>query len=528
MKNLLNDTAFEEITRPYNYFVNEEKNLLVIWDRHYLQWSAKDFWIHMQNIHLYSLKDLKLITVIEEADFPVHDVAFHPSEDVIILATGRYDGWAYYEWNLVVWNYKLNTLKNILEDSREVTSCDFNKSADTITFSLSPVDDLFTRGNLKETIHSIDFPVWKKVKSTDLETLESKDFSFPFLNSPKYLDKASKGLQDIAISHWTKYVKRDKIWDITFIDDKTLVIASNNSSIDILDLNNNTIKTYFFPIKWDCVEVFVEKDSLIINLTNRDLEWNNTNVIFELNLLSWEITQKLLWHHTLSRSNKGIYLARNTNHGDKETKDYILDNSLKIIHKQRLWHYDLFNHYLKIDNADLLYALVWNPNEQSKNKIIYSINPDTFEVKEVFKVDDWEEYHLNSVRGAIFNNILILIWNIYNSSWSKSALLQWIDLSTTKRIWRREVKKNTPGFVDIWNGLFAFGNNDGEVNIINLLTWKDVAKFSVENEKTKCPILSLAYSNGKLAIWTVDGRLYIKDIDEILTKKAKSLFSFFR
>ena len=117
--------------------------------------------------------------------------------------------------------------------------------------------------------------------------------------------------------------------------------------------------------------------------SRRSFQSDSTNKLFSVYLLNLEIQEVINCSHTISKSKNNYFLARQVDHSNKTKKDFIFNPNYEVIFEKCFGHYDLFNHYLRIDNSELLYYLVGNPKEQHKNKTLCSINPETFEINEV-------------------------------------------------------------------------------------------------------------------------------------------------
>ena len=112
LKEILNDTSFIEVTKPYNLFVDEAKGLIAIPHSYHSQWSAREVGIYGEHLHLYSKDTLELINNIDALDYPVNDIAFHPDLPILLIATGSYDGGDYYEGSLLSWDYRKMKSRN--------------------------------------------------------------------------------------------------------------------------------------------------------------------------------------------------------------------------------------------------------------------------------------------------------------------------------------------------------------------------------------------------------------------------------
>jgi hypothetical protein len=140
LRKVLTNSVFSETTIPYRTFVESKQRLIVVANSFHTQWSARDLSLSSISL-LYNSDTLELKNSLD-VNFRVNDVAFHPVEKIIALATGSYDGGAYFEGELLVWNYGTNEVTSVLANSREVVKCEFCNSGDKLSFVINPPDDL--------------------------------------------------------------------------------------------------------------------------------------------------------------------------------------------------------------------------------------------------------------------------------------------------------------------------------------------------------------------------------------------------
>jgi outer membrane protein assembly factor BamB len=195
---------------------------------------------------------------------------------------------------------------------------------------------------------------------------------------------------------------------------------------------------------------------------------------------------------------------------EKTKKDFILSPSYQVAFEKRFGHYDLFNHYLRIDN-ELLYYLIGNPKEQHQNKILYSINPTTFETKEVWQLEK-QPNHYNDLNGIKINDDLILSGNVYYSNRNSydTQELFCIDLATKKEKWLRTVSSQVCSFGILDKGAtLILALTNGQIELIESESGKTIEVINRGNNHSFARPLSLATFDNKIAVGLTNGQIEI-------------------
>ncbi|MCP6756782.1 hypothetical protein NL533_34670, partial [Klebsiella pneumoniae] len=65
------------------------------------------------------------MALLDGLRWPINDLAFHPREPLLAVATGSYDGGWAFEGELVVWNWETGERAAPLGACREVDRCRF-------------------------------------------------------------------------------------------------------------------------------------------------------------------------------------------------------------------------------------------------------------------------------------------------------------------------------------------------------------------------------------------------------------------
>lgn len=511
---ILSNSTFADTTVPYRTFVDEDKRLIAVANSFSTQWSGRDISMWSTSLLLYDLDTLELKNFIDNLNFPVNDLSFHPKEKIIALGIGRYDGGAYYEGELLIWYYETNMLNSILTDNREVIKCAFNQNGDKLSFTLNPTDDLDCP-DYTDIQYDIDFPIQVKINLENLEPVLVNDHidSFIIEDYNNRLSTAESVLTDISNQKRQVYRNRYLIWDIVFIGKNEIALARSNATVEIWNIDTGTVREIKLFDNGDCVEIFFNSynNTLFVNLWSRDFQSDNTNKLFSIDLSNLEIQEVINCSHTISKSKSNCFLARQVHHSDKMKKDFIFSPNYEVIFERRFGHYDLFNHYLRIDNSELLYYLVGNPKEQHRNKTLCSINPETFEIKEVWQIEK-QPNHYNSLNGIKINDELILSGKVYSSNrkFYGTQELLCIDLVTKKEKWLRTVSSQVCSFGIIDKGAtLVLALTNGQIELIESANGKTIEVINRSKNQSFARPLSLATFDNKIVVGLTNGQIEI-------------------
>lgn len=405
----LSNACFPETTAPYDSFVDERKNWIGIANSYWAQWTGRYVPMRSSSLLFYDMDSLELIGCVDQIEHPINDLCVHPESKVAAIATGQYDGGAYYEGGLFLWDADTGELRSVFTDSREVRQCAFIDKGRKLQFVVSPTDDLDDPSYF-ETTYEIDYPCSPGVSLEQLTPVSVVHIAVDGGGEgyEARRDLANQRLARLAAKAGRHYVNKSMLWDLLFLDDNHIVAARNNATIEIWNTQTIEVREIRMPEEGTCVQVFLNssKQALLVNCWFRDRA-QDRNVIYSVPLSSLVPEEIIRCNHCLSRSSNDYFLARQIGFHDRTIEDFILDPNYNIVYISRLGHYDLFNHYLRIDDRELLYFLVGDPSEGNENKIFCSIDPVKGKVKRLWQIEK-QPVHFNELNGVMEKGILIL------------------------------------------------------------------------------------------------------------------------
>ena len=491
----------DEVTNPTGLFI--DTHIIAISHDYYAQFHARDINLRKKCVSLYNKTSLELIGHFNHARYPINHVAFHPEKTWVLIATGSYDGGYFYEGELILWNYTQNDYKSLLTDTREVTSCQF--IAGMIEFTISPIDDeTDTFQSETYTIaESTKFPVHltecKKIATTSYE-----GSPYDETNQVSLIQQ----INEYAKQHDKTYVPSYMAWDMVFINEHTLAVGLNNGIVEIWDIEKASYQTIKLAPQGSCTQLFYDPD--LNNLTVNIASWDhfpdgNRAVVYQIDLNTYKAKQVFSGNTILSKNKSGLFLGRQTNFQRKADCDILFNAEFAIIWKKDFGHYDLFNHYIRIDGHEHFFVLIGTPKNQHTHKRLIEIEPEKGVIVSEIKIDPNDKHYMY-LCAILLNDHFVIQAKIYNSNpyAKQSYVLFAINKHTQNKIWQYNIPAQVIAFCPSSTDQQIIASlTNGEIWIIDILTGETIKKL---NKTNPCGFpLSLARNKNKLAIGYDDG-----------------------
>lgn len=514
LKNTLSNTCFSQTTGPYYSFVDEKKNWIAIANSYYTQWSARNIPMRSNSLLFYNMDSLELIGCIERLEFHVNEVCSHPELGIVAVATGQYDGGAYFEGKLLLWDAVTGDLHSVFTDNREVKRCAFIDNGNKLRFVISPTGDLDGQP-YTETTYEIGYPCATGISLDQIEpvSIVHTDVLGEGEDHKTVRDIAEHKLASLATKADRYYASKRMAWDILFLDDYRIAVARNQSTIEIWDTQTLEVKEIRLPDAGDCVQLFLNaaNQTLLVNCWVHDHWRSQHNIFYAIDLSSFTVDEIIRCNHFLSRSSENYFLARQTDYVDRTKEDFILDCNYNIVYINRLGHYDLFNHYLRIDDCESLYFLQGDPSEGHENKIVCSINPTTGKIKKLWQIEKKPDL-FNEISGVLFKNTLILSGKRFRGLSDFSELFA-IDLVTEKEVWHVTLPGKTSCLAKMEElNIVIIALTNGEILLVDLGKGQTIETLTPVHNFTFERPLSLAVRGTQLGVGLTNGEICIYEI----------------
>lgn len=523
-KTLNHNPSFGHIGKPTEIFENS-KYIIVASSLNYTQWPARDIESRKYfgvRVTIFDKITLEVLACTDAPRFSINDIAFHSQDTVLALATGDYDGGYSFEGELLLWNWATNEIRSILDSSVEVLRCRFSNNDETIDFITHPPDegdfeeDCFDKFFYFENIpvSTFKYPVEfsNQVKPEDVNfDMGEQDF-----------DIVLERLQSLAKTTGCDYEVRTCVWDLDWLDQDSLITTSDEHIIELWSLKEGRV----FAEKgksFNGFEIALLREENIayintvknINLHDFDEKHGYSKLLsFNLEEKTTKAFKEMDYPVTMSLSVHGSLLLRRASYDTEGKKDLLINGQVET--GLDLGHYDLFNHYIRINNQESLYCIQGKPKNQHENKHLVSVNPESKVETEHWPLT-WEEDNPHLMQGiaCILDDKFISSFEYHHpSNFKFNGFIAARELSSGELLWSFGINAQTTVLetIEEYNLVF-YALANGEIGLIDLDNGKIVYKEVFKIDDINSCAISASYMQGQIAVGTIDGRVVILGIN---------------
>jgi WD40 repeat protein len=324
--------------------------------------------------------------VFDDAAFPVNTVAFHPSRPVTLLGGGSYDGGYCFEGELFLWDWSSSQVRD-LGRVPEVLYSEIFADGNSARVVVRPWDESLTEekgGDPFDMHFVIDLPRLFEREAFDDEIAHELDTQTPksarefvALAISKRADPELELATAFGISYW----RRSPIWDIAWIDANTIGIVDDDCLLRLYGRDGGP--QHSFMGEGHGVQILRGHDATFVHLVQFDRNarsWSRDHRTRLAKLRDDKLVDvvALDGRFTFSISKCGALLGRrdrSSERGDGKL-DVIVTAGKQSIRKCNLGHYDVFNHFLRVDRAPRLFFVQGTPPSSHERKYVCSVDED--------------------------------------------------------------------------------------------------------------------------------------------------------
>lgn len=508
--------CFDEINNPKQLFEFDSGRIVCVSHSCSAQWSGRhlDLWKH--SLSIYNANSLALVAHLDCLRFPVNDVDYDHKKQLLLIATGEYDGGYCYEGELYAYDFITKRLIKLLDDNREFTFCRFKDNQ--IEIKILPPDDDIDE-DLYLEIYLIKLQLDVRQKLQNYEPVKSTPYPAVKFSIGSYQEKTealSLRLSALANKNGIEYKHYSMAWDLTFIDADSVFIGYADGTVAVLTLSTGDLITKKLAEHGDFSQVFmgVNQAYFYANLFNYQVNNDKHNTVYKIDktLKKWE--KVTAGTFCFSQSLNGNFLARQTDWKNKKRNDILFDPFFNQITECRLGHYDLFNHYIRIDGEEHFCALIGAPNSQSQNKKLFELSTtDMGALSEVTL--ELQPEHYNNLNGVKIEGKYVVEGKIYNSNPAINEHIVMAYNSTGENLWSQSISAQASGMTKIesWPGKVALSLINGEFIILDSINGRVTLKLPRNDEINGFP-LSISNSSNKIAIGYDNGLIELIELEK--------------
>lgn len=394
----LTPRRFREVGAPERLFVCERTGrVLVVSRTSRLYWPGRTLY-DVRPAYRCSLYEpgpdgLTLFTSYDHAGLEVNEAAFHPSEPVIALATGAYDGGYMWEGELLRWNLETGAAESLLDEQRCVTRVRFEADG-TLHALLTARDD----GEIAQHERAGEGDPYFGARVTGDDVT-----SVPGVDTPVHPSRLGFGSPwatrtglDVA-AYDAAFEERSALWDVAWLDDAAIAIAHDAARLEVFRLDGERLAHHAGPGRGvELVPPAGDRPAMVNVWTPPavpDWEERGHNELFAIEDGGARLRSVHTERGTFSVSGSAdgsLLLRRFFPYRAKKRLARVLGPDLGLVRELELGEYDVFNHSLKATGGDALLALAGPYDDKS----LLALRPDGEEVARV-RVDTGERNGMN-------------------------------------------------------------------------------------------------------------------------------------
>ncbi|MEM9495121.1 MAG: hypothetical protein AAGA09_03895 [Pseudomonadota bacterium] len=501
-------------------------------------------------VALYEQRKRQPLAIFDKLRFPINDVAFHPTLPVAALATGSYDGGWTFEGELLLWNWETGQSGSVVESIPEVIRVAFDVEGEKIVALVRPWDE----GMVEDLSSEADpFNIFFEIKATFLPALgnglagkekvtEQLSSQTPISgeqvkNDQRFASQDSNFLDTISQHCETgPILSRSPIWDVAWFSNEQIGIVHDNCQLEILN-TSGTITQSFSGAGHGC-ELFGGPEPLIHVSTARDNQnWHTeyASTLYRLKNTTLKKEETFIGSHTFSVSSDGRILARlNKSWAPANEPSFDRLYTDGVWHEVNLGRYDVFNHYVRVNNSPYLFFVQDDDPERDpfddfnvrEKKWLCILKPDG-SIRRMWRIlrdDGTDASHAMECAYALISNrgseAMVVAGKHYEPNPSKpfAGFIYRKELNSGKEMWRHKTTASPTvlRYAPELDVILAFFLNGNQM-VIDASSGRIIREARFTPGSLPTIVCACDVFEKRIALGTIDGRVAIAPVEEIAT-----------
>lgn len=335
---------------------------------------------------LYRPPSRRPIAVFDHAILPINDVAFHPTKTVVAVGGGSYDGGYMFQGQISLWDWTLSWSKSFCPIP-EVTGLRFSQGGNEIEAIVRPWDDGAGETQLDDptdafyrvTLDQVFTRAWDRLTEN---VVNDQMVNQPPLTSRKVATMANFGrpkADPVAVIEdafgLDRLRWRSPIWDTALIGSDAIGIVHDDCQLEMFGRDGEQHRS--FKGRGHGAQIFRSPEPLIHSVhLDQSENWWTAHGATLLRLHDGQLNEvvSLPGRYSFSMAQNGSLLGRRDRSYQKErgseAADVIVSADLRKVTHYDFGHYDVFNHYIRVDGAPEFFVVQGTPPGSHKDKYL--------------------------------------------------------------------------------------------------------------------------------------------------------------
>ncbi len=484
-------------------------------------------------VGLYRQGEPAPFAVYDALRLPVNDVAFHPTEPVVVIGAGSYDGGYLFEGDLAFWNWQSGNSRRPYAAIPEVVRCRYSDDGSHVHAWVRPWDEEWgdqeydPDGAWNQVLDTV-FPI--QIEDSDAawharspETLTLDPATATTGGAPTPAPAAADrladwlGVPDLGL--------RGAIWDLAWLNADALGATHDNCLLDRYDAQGRLVARHEGGghgaeiLRAEAVTVHAVAPPDPGDRFRRDSR------LYALRGDALVAVHDYAGQYTFSIASDGRLLGRQDRMGPTRPRahDVQLDASLATQQRLDVGHYDCFNHYIGINGAPHLFAVQGTPPSSHEGKHLCIVHADGSieRLWPLLQPDGTHASHAMECRGAYVDDEqgpgVVIAGKHYTPTVDRtySGFIYRKSLTRGLLSWRHATHAS-PTIILAAAGLVIAAFLDGRLMLIDALTGGVRLEARVRMQGAATVIYAMDARDERLAVGTIDGRIAVVDLQDLL------------
>lgn len=518
----LSPSRFAELGRPGAVFRRHDGVCAVTSSFDQLFWPGRALYPGQrlrERVCIYAPGLAERWAICDAASFPINDLALHPREPWVAIATGSYDGGYLFQGELWLWNWQTAACFRLLSESRDVTRVRYLDDG-RLALLMHPPDEgdfdgsafhTYIGGHLDDLrAHQAMGLAWGTADPRLASFAPVDPVSLGF-DAGELAAEARQASFDAAFRHQA-LAPRHRVWDLAWLDEQHVVAVHDTCHAEVWHTDGRLV--WAAQGSGHGVQVLQHGRRSFVHVMERmkTPPWTSSSRLMEIRDGALQAWQRFEHTPLMSIDQAGRVLCRDTRRDlprRSRPGDRIVDPS-GLVTALDAGHYDCFNHHLRIDAAEDLYFLRGTPASSHEHKRLCRIDQQG-KVHEMFDWDGKAGGHLMDTQACrLAQGGWVRVCMRYHPHDHGGFFIERLD-ERGRSLWQRPLEAPATALAVLPSdpSRLAYALTNGEIGVIDTHGGEPLWTQPLQLDGVASMALSLRARGERLAMGTLDGRVLL-------------------